>query len=163
MCEHSHFEEKTMSTTDEILAAARERAPGQPYAGAVTPQEAFALLQSAPGVKLVDVRTNAERDWIGRPAIPESKHGAVQWSLYPGGAPNPDFATQLQQAADKEDVVLFLCRSGVRSRHAARVATELGYANAFDILEGFEGDRDGEGHRKTVGGWCKAGLPWIGA
>jgi rhodanese-related sulfurtransferase len=163
MCEHSHFEEKTMSTTDEILAAARERAPGQPYAGAVTPQEAFALLQLDAGVKLVDVRTNAERDWIGRPAIPESQHGAVQWSLYPGGAPNPDFATQLQQAADKEDVVLFLCRSGVRSRHAARMATELGYANAFDILEGFEGDRDGEGHRKTVGGWCKAGLPWIGA
>jgi rhodanese-related sulfurtransferase len=163
MCEHSHFEEKTMSTTDEILAAARERASGQPYAGAVTPQEAFALLQLDAGVKLVDVRTNAERDWIGRPAIPESQHGAVQWSLYPGGAPNPDFATQLQQAADKEDVVLFLCRSGVRSRHAARVATELGYANAFDILEGFEGDRDGEGHRKTVGGWCKAGLPWVGA
>jgi rhodanese-related sulfurtransferase len=152
-----------MSTSDEILAAARQRAPGQPYAGAVTPQEAFALLQAGPGVKLVDVRTNAERDWIGRPAIPEAQHGAVQWSLYPGGAPNPDFATQLQQTADKENVVLFLCRSGVRSRHAARVATELGYVDAFDILEGFEGDRDSEGHRKTVGGWCKAGLPWIGA
>jgi len=152
-----------MSTTDEILNKARERAPGQPYAGAVTPQEAFALLRSDPRVKLVDVRTNAERDWIGRPAIPEAQHGAVQWTLYPGGAPNPDFATQLQQTADKEDVVLFLCRSGVRSRHAARVATELGYVDAFDILEGFEGDRDGEGHRKTVGGWCKAGLPWIGA
>ncbi|MFC5550832.1 rhodanese-like domain-containing protein [Massilia aerilata] len=152
-----------MSTTDEILAAARERAPGQPYAGAVTPQEAYALLQSDPRVKLVDVRTNAERDWIGRPAVPEAQHGAVQWTLYPGGAPNPDFATQLQQTADKEDVVLFLCRSGVRSRHAARVATELGYTDAFDILEGFEGDRDAEGHRKTVGGWCKAGLPWTGA
>lgn len=152
-----------MTTTDEILAGARERAPGQPYAGAVTPQEAFALLQGDPRVKLVDVRTNAERDWIGRPAIPEAQQGAVQWTLYPGGAPNPDFATQLQQAADKEDVVLFLCRSGVRSRHAARAATELGYKNAFDILEGFEGDRDGEGHRKTVGGWCKAGLPWVGA
>ncbi|MGO4477588.1 rhodanese-like domain-containing protein [Massilia sp. 2TAF26] len=152
-----------MSTTDEILAAARERAPGQPYAGAVTPQEAFTLIKTDPRVKLVDVRTNAERDWIGRPAIPEAQHGAVQWTLYPGGAPNPDFATQLLQAADKDDVLLFLCRSGVRSRHAARVATELGYQNAFDILEGFEGDRDGEGHRKTVGGWCKAGLPWTGA
>jgi rhodanese-related sulfurtransferase len=152
-----------MSTTDEILAAARERGAGQPYAGAVTPQEAFALLQADSHVRLVDVRTNAERDWIGRPAIPEAQHGAVQWTLYPGGAPNPDFATQLQQAADKDDVVLFLCRSGVRSRHAARVATELGYKNAFDILEGFEGDRDVEGHRKTVGGWCKAGLPWVGA
>jgi rhodanese-related sulfurtransferase len=152
-----------MSTSEEILAAARERGAGQPYAGAVTPQEAFALLQSGARVKLVDVRTNAERDWIGRPAIAEAQHGAVQWSLYPGGAPNPDFATQLQQTADKEDVVLFLCRSGVRSRHAARVATELGYTQAFDILEGFEGDRDADGHRKTLGGWCKAGLPWIGA
>jgi rhodanese-related sulfurtransferase len=87
----------------------------------------------------------------------------VQWSLYPGGAPNPDFAAQLQGVAAPDDVVLFLCRSGVRSRHAARTATELGYKNAFDILEGFEGDRDPDGHRKTVGGWCKAGLPWIGA
>jgi len=150
-------------STDEILDQARNRAPGQPYAGAVTPQEAFALVNSDPRVRLVDVRTNAERDWVGRPAIPEARHGTVQWTLYPGGAPNPDFATQLQQTADKEDVVLFLCRSGVRSRHAARVATELGYTNAFDILEGFEGDRDGEGHRKTLGGWCKAGLPWVGA
>jgi len=152
-----------MSTTDDILGTARSRGEGQPYAGAVTPQEAFALVQADPRVKLVDVRTNAERDWIGRPAIPEPQHGAVQWTLYPGGAPNPDFATQLQQVADKEDVVLFLCRSGVRSRHAARVATELGFQDAYDILEGFEGDRDAEGHRKTVGGWCKAGLPWIGA
>jgi rhodanese-related sulfurtransferase len=152
-----------MNSPDEILAAARERAPGQPYAGAVTPQEAWALLQSDPTVKLVDVRTNAERDWVGRVAVPETQHGAVQWSLYPGGTPNPDFAAQLQQVADKEDTVLFLCRSGVRSRHAARVATELGYPNAFDILEGFEGDRDAEGHRKSVGGWCKAGLPWVGA
>jgi rhodanese-related sulfurtransferase len=152
-----------MSPTAEILAAARARAPGQPYAGAVTPQEAFALVQLDTKVKLVDVRTNAERDWIGRPALPEGQQGAVQWSLYPGGAQNPDFAAQLQASADRDDVVLFLCRSGVRSRHAARTATELGYANAFDILEGFEGDRDAEGHRKTVGGWCKAGLPWIGA
>jgi rhodanese-related sulfurtransferase len=152
-----------MSTTDDILGTARSRGEGQPYAGAVTPQEAFALVQADPRVKLVDVRTNAERDWIGRPAIPEPQHGAVQWTLYPGGAPNPDFATQLQQVADKEDVVLFLCRSGVRSRHAARVATELGFQDAYDILEGFEGDRDTEGHRKTVGGWCKAGLPWVGA
>ena len=121
-----------MTKTDEILATARTRTPGQPYAGAVTPQEAFELLQSDPRVKLVDVRTNAE-------------HGAVQWSLYPGGAPNPDFATQLQNVAAPDDVVLFLCRSGVRSRHAARTATELGYGNAFDILEGFEGDRDPEG------------------
>jgi len=150
-------------TKEQILAAARQRGAGQPYAGAVTPQEAFALLQSGPDVKLVDVRTNAERDWVGRVAIGEPQHLAVQWATYPGGAPNPDFGAQLERVAGKDDVLLFLCRSGVRSRHSARVATELGYPNAFDILEGFEGDRDGEGHRKTIGGWCTAGLPWIGA
>jgi rhodanese-related sulfurtransferase len=153
----------SMSKTEEILAQARERAPGQPYAGAVTPAEAYELLQSDPRVKLVDVRTAAERDWVGRVAVPETQHAAVQWNLYPGGVPNPDFASQLSEVAGRDDVLLFLCRSGVRSRHAARVATEIGYPNAFDILEGFEGDRDAEGHRKTVGGWCKAGLPWVGA
>ena len=152
-----------MTTTNDILATARTRAPDQSYAGAVTPQEAFALVQADPKVKIVDVRTNAERDWVGRVAVPESQQVAVQWVTYPGGQPNPQFGEQLTQATSQDDVLLFLCRSGVRSRHGARVATELGYPNAFDILEGFEGDRDGEGHRKTVGGWCKAGLPWIGA
>ncbi|MGH8808542.1 MAG: rhodanese-like domain-containing protein, partial [Noviherbaspirillum sp.] len=107
--------------------------------------------------------TNAERDWVGRVAIPETQHVAVQWNVYPGGTPNPDFLGQLGQVASKDNVLLFLCRSGVRSRHAAKLATEHGYANSFDILEGFEGDKDAQGHRKTVGGWCKAGLPWAGA
>ena len=83
--------------------------------------------------------------------------------LYPGGIPNPDFLPQLAQVATKDSVLLFLCRSGVRSRHAAKLATEHGYTECFDILEGFEGDKDAQGHRKTVGGWCKAGLPWNGA
>lgn len=152
-----------MST--DILSVARHRAQEKkfPYAGAVTPQEAYALLQADPNAKLIDVRTNAERDWVGRVAVPEPQHAWVQWNLYPGGNQNPDFLAQLQEVADKNNVLLFLCRSGVRSRHAAKLATEHGFANAFDILEGFEGDKDTQGHRKTVAGWCKAGLPWIGA
>lgn len=154
-----------MKTPAEILEAARERgqASGLPYAGAVTPVEAYQLLQAAPEARLIDVRTSAERDWVGKVALPEAKQGAVQWSLYPGGLPNPDFLQQLAQQAGKDDVLLFLCRSGVRSRHAARLASENGYRHAYDILEGFEGDKDAEGHRKTVSGWCKAGLPWTGA
>jgi rhodanese-related sulfurtransferase len=150
-------------STNDILDRARERGNGLPYAGAVTPQEAHELIQANPAVRLIDVRTNAERDWVGRVAIDDAQHGAVQWSTYPGGVPNPDFIDQLSAVAGKDDVLLFLCRSGVRSRHAAKLATENGYANSFDILEGFEGDKDAEGHRKTVGGWCKAGLPWLGA
>jgi rhodanese-related sulfurtransferase len=151
-----------MSTTEQVLEAARARAPGQAYAGAVTPQEAYALVQADQRVKLVDVRTNAERDWVGKVVLPESQHRAVQWSTYPGGVPNPDFVQQLAAVANRDDVLLFLCRSGVRSRHAATLATQHGYANSYDILEGFEGDKDAESHRKTVGGWCKAGLPWVG-
>ncbi|MBZ2208689.1 rhodanese-like domain-containing protein [Massilia soli] len=152
-----------MTNIDELLAQARSAAPGQPYAGAVTPQLAYQLIRMDPRVKLVDVRTSAERAWVGKVAIPEAQHIAVEWTTWPAGTPNPDFAAQLEQAADKDAVLLFLCRSGVRSRHGAAAAAARGYTQAFDILEGFEGDKDSEGHRKTLGGWCKAGLPWIGA
>jgi rhodanese-related sulfurtransferase len=152
-----------MSTINDILDRARSRDAGLPYAGAVTPAEAHALLGADSAVKLIDVRTNAERDWVGRVAIPEGQHGAVQWSTYPGGVPNAQFVEQLDAVAKKDQVLLFLCRSGVRSRHAAKLATEQGYTQCYDILEGFEGDKDAEGHRKQVGGWCKAGLPWLGA
>jgi rhodanese-related sulfurtransferase len=157
------MEHHIMSDKNMILTKAAERAESMPYAGALTPQEAFLLLQSNPQVKLVDVRTNAERDWVGRVAINPDQHLAVQWNLYPQNTPNPDFLNGLSQSAGKDDVLLFLCRSGVRSRHAAKLATENGYRNCFDILEGFEGDKDAQGHRKTVSGWCKADLPWTGA
>lgn len=135
-----------------------------PYAGEVTPEQAWTLLQANPAIVLVDVRTNAERDWVGRVSIPEAQHHAVQWSLYPAGTPNPDFMAQLSAAVpDKNTVILFLCRSGVRSRHGAKLATEHGYTQCYDILQGFEGDKDVHGHRKTVGGWCSAALPWMGA
>jgi rhodanese-related sulfurtransferase len=149
----------------DIMESARRRGQeqGLPYAGAVTPTEAFELLKNDPKVKLVDVRTNAERDWVGRVAIPAPQHAAVEWNVYPGGTPNPRFLDELQNVAARDEVLLFLCRSGVRSRHAAKAATENGYANCFDILEGFEGDKDADGHRKSIGGWCKANLPWAGA
>lgn len=154
-----------MTQSAEILAAARQRGQaGQlPYAGAVTPQEAYALMQASPKTKIVDVRTKAERDWVGIVKVPAEQHADAQWNLYPLGTRNPEFLSQLEQKVAKDDVLLFLCRSGVRSRHAATLATEHGYTQCFDILEGFEGDKDAEGHRKTVTGWCKAGLPWVGA
>lgn len=152
-------------TTEQLLSTASQRSQdGQlPYRGALTPQEAFDLIRVNPSVKLVDVRTKAERDWVGMVQIPGDQHLFVQWNLYPEGKPNPQFLTQLKEVAGSDDILLFLCRSGVRSKHAAKLATENGYANCFDILEGFEGNKDAGGHRKTVEGWCKAGLPWLGA
>ncbi len=149
-----------------ILEKARQLGIDQslPYAGALSSEDAYTLLQENVDVMLVDVRTNAERDWVGRVLIKETQHHAVQWSLYPGGTPNPEFMLQLNAAIpNKDTVIVFLCRSGVRSRHAAKLASENGYTACFDILQGFEGDKDHHGHRKTVGGWCSADLPWLGA
>lgn len=152
--------------SNDILNKVRQLAKDQglAYAGSVTPEEAWAILQADQSITLVDVRTSAERDWVGRVQIAESQHHAVQWSLYPGGAPNPDFMRQLSALVpNKSTPILFLCRSGVRSIHGAKLATEHGYTQCYNILQGFEGDKDAHGHRKTVGGWCSADLPWIGA
>lgn len=154
-----------MTQSENLLHTARQRGSDKqlPYAGAITPTEAYALVQDNPGVKVVDVRTDAERDWIGTVNVPEQQHAEIQWSFYPSGKGNPEFVAQLSTVAGKDDVLLFLCRSGVRSRHAAKLATEHGFTQCFDILEGFEGDKDANGHRKSIGGWCQAGLPWLGA
>ena len=60
----------------------------------------------------------------------------------------------------KDQPVMFLCRSGARSHAAAEAAMRAGWRETYNILEGFEGDKDAEQHRNTVGGWRKAGLPW---
>ncbi|HZS80706.1 MAG TPA: rhodanese-like domain-containing protein [Herbaspirillum sp.] len=154
-----------MTSTLEILSSAQRRAQQNqlPYAGAVTPQEAFALLQDNATVKLVDVRTKAERDWVGQVSLAAEQHLAVQWNLYPEGVPNPHFLEQLSAVANKDMILLFLCRADIRSRHAAKLAADNGYLQCYDVLEGFEGSKDSMGHRKTIEGWCKAGLPWVGA
>ena len=74
--------------------------------------------------------------------------------------PNPDFLAQLQARAPADAPVLFLCRSGARSHDAAIAATAAGYTQCYNVLEGFEGDRDAHGHRGALNGWQAAGLPW---
>ena len=144
---------------DDTLKKARERAQqmGLPYEGALTPAEAQAVLGETPAAKLVDVRTRAELDWVGR--IP----GAVEIELltYPANRPNPEFMQQLERQVEKDAPVLFICRSGGRSHNAAMMAQQAGYAECYNVLEGFEGDKDASGHRSTKGGWRAAGLPWV--
>ena len=150
----------SMTESQRILDAAQQRARqgGLPYFGAVTPTEAHALISAVPNAQLIDVRTRAEWDYVGR--VPGSF--LIEWNSYPDGRRNPRFLDELRQhCADPTAPVLFLCRSGHRSDGAARAATAAGYAMAFNVLEGFEGDRDSEGHRGTVGGWRKARLPWV--
>ncbi|MBI5659791.1 MAG: rhodanese-like domain-containing protein [Nitrosomonadales bacterium] len=147
-----------MGKITEILNAAQQRAKEMnlPYEGALLPGEAYEIMQSAPGAKLVDVRTRAELDWVGR--IPSAVE--VEWATYPGMKPNPHFIAQFEQLVDREALVMFICRSGVRSHSAAALATQAGYPDCYNVLEGFEGDRDAGRHRKAVNGWCKRELPW---
>ena len=79
---------------------------------------------------------------------------------YPGNRANPHFLAQLKQQVDPEALVLFLCRSGARSHNAAALAAQAGYSECYNVLEGFEGDKDANGQRGKLGGWRHAGLPW---
>jgi sulfur dioxygenase len=124
------------------------------YAGDVSPQLAWAWVQAGQAV-LVDVRTDAERAWVG--FVPDAQ--PLAWKQWPGMAMNPDFDAGIRALAAGGQKLVLLCRSGVRSIAAAQRATELGL-QAYNILEGFEGDPDALAHRGSLGGWRFHGLPW---
>jgi len=147
-----------MATPDELLAAARKRARdnGLPYEGALLPAEAAQLMRDHGKAVLIDVRSRAEWDFVGR--VPGAVE--IEWKSYPGMTPNTRFVDELTAKVPKDAVAMFLCRSGGRSHETAATAARAGYAAAFNVLEGFEGDRDASGHRNSVGGWRAAGLPW---
>ncbi len=147
-----------MQSAQKMLAAAHERGRELklPYAGALLPAEAHTLMQTLPEARLVDVRTRAELEWVG--SVPGSV--LVEWSSWPGGGRNLDFIAQFEALVNKSAIVMLLCRSGVRSHHAAIALTRCGYAHAYNVLQGFEGDKDPAGQRNRLGGWRAAGLPW---
>jgi rhodanese-related sulfurtransferase len=146
----------TMTKLNEILNVATTRAAAKalPYVGELTPQEAFEVLQQQAYI-LVDVRSKAELDLVGR--IPGAMH--IEWAFYPGMVANPEFASQLQAQIDKNQAIVFMCRTGGRSHNAAVVASGLGY-KAYNMLEGFEGEANAEKQRTLINGWKHAGLPW---
>lgn len=150
-----------MENNQQILQNAQQRAAEQhlPYAGALTPNEAYALMQNTANCTLVDVRTLAELDLVGR--IPDALN--IEWAFYPGMVPNPDFGHQLVDAVDQTNTVFFLCRTGGRSHNAAVLAASLGYKQAYNVLEGFEGDANAQQQRTTLNGWKHANLPWTHA
>lgn len=134
------------------LAAARKAAQRSelPYAGNVTPEQAWTLF-SAGIAELIDVRTGKELQRVGH--VPDA--GNVEWLTGSQMSKNPLFISKLGSLVGRGNVVLFLCRSGKRSTAAAEAATEAGFRNAFNVLEGFEGD----GNPKL--GWLNRGLPAV--
>jgi sulfur dioxygenase len=137
----------------EALQQVRAASQGH-YAGDLTPEDAYAWWQAGLAL-LTDIRSDAERAWVG--FVPDAL--ALEWKTWPGMLPNPHFDVALQAAAPPGARLLLLCRSGVRSIAAAQRATQLGF-EAYNILEGFEGDADEQAHRGNLGGWRLRGLPW---
>lgn len=140
------------------LARARARAAeeGLPYAGVVTPKDAWALFSRGEAA-LVDVRSLEEQKFVGR------VHGAVAipWATGTGLVRNPRFVREVEQKVRRDQAVLLLCRSGKRSALAARVLADAGFEQVYNIDEGFEGEIDEHDHRGQLGGWRFHGLPWV--
>ena len=85
----------------------------------------------------------------------------MAWASYPGNERNIDFVDDVKTLVPETDQKIFcLCRSGQRSIAAAIALTGAGYANVFNVLEGFEGDKNESGQRGFTGGWRMRGLPW---
>jgi rhodanese-related sulfurtransferase len=138
------------------------------YAGDVEPAVAMKMLEEQPGAVLVDVRTRPEWSFVGLPDLQSAGKEALlqEWQMFPTMQVDPQFADRLSARLAEAGVppdapVLFLCRSGARSRAAAMAMTAAGRTACFNISDGFEGPRNEEGHRGTVAGWKASGLPWV--
>ena len=133
------------------------------YAGDLKPTDAWKLLAEDKKAQLVDVRTRPEWMFVGLPDLQSlgKKPTLQSWQVFPAMDVDGNFAGALaQQIPDRDAPILFLCRSGARSRAAAIAMTQQGYRKCYNVAEGFEGNLDAERHRGRVGGWKAAGLPW---
>ncbi len=136
---------------------------GEAYAGDVDALRAWEILKDDAKAVLVDVRTRPECRYVGHPDLKALGREPVfvEWQAYPDLAHNQRFADELaEKGVAKDATLLLLCRSGGRSKSAAILLTKLGYRCCYNVADGFEGAKDGQGHRGVSGGWKAAGLPW---
>lgn len=153
-----------MPGQDSKTSAERTIAAGDGYAGDVTPRQAWQILEDSSDAVLVDCRTQPEWMFVGVPDLAGlgKKAVLIPWQVFPSMQVNPEFGKQVKAAGAREEApVLFLCRSGARSRAAAQALTGQGFARAYNIVGGFEGGLDGERHRGARDGWKVSGLPWV--
>ena len=141
----------------------------RPRIVSVNPAEAWGILQAAKDSVLIDVRTSAEWTFVGVPDLGDIERRVIftEWALLPEMSRNPDFVEAVIDAMGSPlpEHAFFLCRSGVRSMHAAHAVSarmaEMGHtATCYNVEEGFEGDLDSQGHRGLHAGWKARGLAW---
>jgi len=129
----------------------------------VSARQAWEALASDPAAQLVDCRTDAEWQYVGIPDLrPAGKQVVlVSWQYFPSGNVNTAFVDELRDAGlEAAHPIYFLCRSGARSLAAALAARAEGFGRVFNVVDGFEGPHDAQGHRGLLAGWKASGLPW---
>ena len=129
------------------------------YAGDITSLQAWGFLSSEQNSILVDVRTSAEIAFVGKPDVPDQQYIASPIYEFPHMEFCESFIEDIKSLSGYEKI-LFLCRSGSRSRNAAVIASNEGLNFCYNVSDGFEGDLDGNGHRGNISGWKASKLPW---
>lgn len=129
----------------------------------IPPTQTWSALQASAEAQLVDVRTDAEWNFVGVPDLASAGKQVVliPWQVYPAMNRNESFEDQLKQAGLTPDHhIYFICRSGVRSLAAAQAAQAAGFPHVYNVADGFEGPHDNDRHRGRLAGWKADGLPW---
>ncbi len=131
----------------------------------IRPKEAHEILEQQKDAVLIDVRSSMEYEYVGHPlnAIHVPIKESPDWITQQNFAKNVSLALQERFSESKEILntpLLLLCRSGARSALGGEMLINAGYTNVYNVLEGFEGDKDENGHRNTINGWRFQGLPW---
>jgi len=138
---------------------------GTSHVNGLTPQEAYDMVHGPSRAILVDIRSSMEFLFVGHPV------GAVHvpWVDEPSWDVDPHFTLNIRKLIlggvhDTEEQasipIILICRSGKRSKLAGDKLLEDGLTHVYHIEEGFEGDRDENNQRGTLGGWRFRGLPW---
>ena len=132
---------------------------------ALSPRQAWEMMEENPRVVMIDVRSSMEYLFVGHPA--GSVH--VPWIDAPNWTVNPHFVTEVRKVLlggvgmgehSNDAPVVLICRSGKRSLEAGKLLIENEFKEVFNVDEGFEGELDDHHHRSTTGGWRYHGLPW---
>ena len=160
---------KPGSTAEELQLPERKQTTLGLY---VTAAQAYEMWKTAPDkVKVIDVRTPEEYAFVGHPEmawnIPlafvtyQRKDGKTEYQV----RWNQDFVTEVKSIAGPADILLVTCRSGDRSARAVDKLAAAGFTNAYNIVDGFEGDKVEDPGSVFVGkrmrnGW-KNSAPWI--
>lgn len=137
------------------------------YAADLSPRETWKRLAKDQNAQLIDVRSSAEWAYVGVPDLTELGKEVIfiAWQEFPGMRINQEFSDRMTARLDALGLgpatpLLFICRSGQRSRSTAQAMTRGGYGQCYNVEHGFEGDPDSERHRGLINGWKVDGLPW---